>query len=165
MYLKRYVAFTFVFLSLRTSHIHCTTKFLNNIVTAASGAMKFLQDSKERLLIELPNQTPKQSEIYDFIIIGAGSAGSVLASRLSENSSAKILLIEEGGVEKLRMDIPALALHQFLNHEIYWDYETEPSNHYCLGRVGNSCRLPVGKVMGGSSVMNIMIATRGTLKY
>ncbi|VVC32223.1 Glucose-methanol-choline oxidoreductase,Glucose-methanol-choline oxidoreductase, N-terminal,Glucose- [Cinara cedri] len=97
---------------------------------------------------------------FDFIIVGAGSAGSVVASRLSEETKWSVLLIEAGGEEQFIMDVPLLAnMLQFTDAN--WKYKTMPSNNYCLGFVNRQCNFPRGKVMGGSSVLNYMIYTRG----
>ncbi|XP_050069152.1 glucose dehydrogenase [FAD, quinone]-like [Anopheles maculipalpis] len=119
----------------------------------------FLRDSDERLQYEMPSQ-PTLLAAYDFIIVGAGSAGCVLANRLSEVPDWTVLLIEAGSHESLLMDIP-MAAHFLQNYDINWDYRTKPSNRYCLAFNNNQCRFPRGKVMGGSSVINYMIYTRG----
>uniref|UniRef100_A0A182K6F2 Glucose-methanol-choline oxidoreductase N-terminal domain-containing protein n=1 Tax=Anopheles christyi TaxID=43041 RepID=A0A182K6F2_9DIPT len=121
--------------------------------------LSFLQDGGERMQHELPSQPVVRPE-YDFIIVGAGSAGSVLANRLSEVSDWSVLLIEAGPGENLLMDIP-MAAHYLQNFNINWDYRTKPSDQYCLAFKNNQCRFPRGKVMGGSSVLNYMIYTRG----
>ncbi|CAO1440698.1 unnamed protein product [Diamesa serratosioi] len=100
---------------------------------------------------------------YDFIVVGAGSAGCVVANRLSENPDWKVLLIEAGGNENVMQDIPLVA--QFLQStEITSKVQIKASRYYCLGMNNNSCVWPHGKVMGGSSVLNYMIWTRGN-KY
>ncbi|XP_058062971.1 glucose dehydrogenase [FAD, quinone]-like [Anopheles bellator] len=121
--------------------------------------MGFLQDGGKRMTHELPSQARVLDE-YDFVIVGAGSAGSVLASRLSEVPDWSVLLIEAGPGENLLMDIP-MAAHYLQNFNINWDYRTKPSDRYCLAFKNRQCRLPRGKVMGGSSVLNYMIYTRG----
>ncbi|EZA53936.1 Glucose dehydrogenase [acceptor] [Ooceraea biroi] len=60
------------------------------------------------------------------------------------------------------MDIPLIVHLLQLNNDINWKYRTKPSNKYCLGMHDNSCNWPRGKVVGGSSVLNYMIATRGS---
>lgn len=97
---------------------------------------------------------------YDFIIVGAGSAGAVLANRLTENPKWNVLLIEAGPSENMVMDIP-MFVHYLQAFNVNWDYKTKPSNSSCLGMRNNQCRWPRGKVMGGSSVLNFMIYTRG----
>lgn len=59
------------------------------------------------------------------------------------------------------MDIPLFAPYLQLSNDVNWKYQTKPSTKYCLAINGNSCYWPRGKVMGGNSVLNYMIATRG----
>ena len=95
--------------------------------------------------------------VYDYIIIGAGSAGCVLANRLSENPNAKVLLLEAGSPDKKQeIHIPA-AFGKLFKSEVDWNYETEPQANL------NNRRLyqPRGKMLGGSSSMNAMIYIRG----
>ncbi|XP_069672030.1 glucose dehydrogenase [FAD, quinone]-like [Periplaneta americana] len=97
---------------------------------------------------------------YDFIIVGAGAAGSVVANRLSEISEWDILLLEAGGSENFVMDIPLMAsLFQFT--ETNWKYSSIPNNNVCLGMEEKRCLYPRGKVMGGSTTINYMVYTRG----
>lgn len=98
---------------------------------------------------------------YDFVIIGAGTAGCVIANRLSENPNWTILLIEAGPDETTIMDIPAFVHFLQTSDRINWKYQTEPSDKYCLAMTDGQCNWPRGKVMGGSSVLNYMIYTRG----
>ncbi|XP_063239099.1 glucose dehydrogenase [FAD, quinone]-like [Bacillus rossius redtenbacheri] len=97
---------------------------------------------------------------YDFIVVGAGSAGCVVANRLTEVPDWTVLLIEAGREENYVMDIPIIANYlQF--SEANWKYKTEPSETACLGHTNRRCNWPRGKVMGGCSVLNYMIYTRG----
>ncbi|ETN59863.1 glucose dehydrogenase [Anopheles darlingi] len=123
------------------------------------SVLSFLQEGGKDLTHELPDQPTLRPE-YDFVIVGAGSAGSVLASRLSEVPEWSVLLIEAGPSENLLMDIP-MAAHYLQGFNINWDYRTKPSDAHCLAFNNRQCRLPRGKVMGGSSVLNYMIYTRG----
>lgn len=134
---------------------------LNRVIGLGVGGLKYLQDYLEFNAKELPDRTPLNQEEYDFIIVGAGSAGSTLASRLSEVKQAKILLLEAGGHENLLIDIPIAPLYLQFDSNLHWDYVAEPSNYYCLGMEGQRCPIPSGKVVGGSSTVNTMIATRG----
>lgn len=106
-----------------------------------------------------PKDQPRLLNEYDFIVVGAGTAGCVLANRLTENPNWKVLLIEAGGAENYIMDVPLLAnVLQFT--DVNWHYKTVPQKKSCLGMVNNQCNWPRGKVMGGSSVLNYMIYTR-----
>ncbi|XP_026678731.1 glucose dehydrogenase [FAD, quinone] [Diaphorina citri] len=97
---------------------------------------------------------------YDFIVVGAGSAGAVVANRLSEIENWKILLLEAGGDETDISDVPVLAAYLQLSG-LDWSYKTEPSSTSCLAMEHNRCNWPRGKVVGGSSVLNYMLYVRG----
>ncbi|CAG5044480.1 unnamed protein product [Parnassius apollo] len=99
-------------------------------------------------------------DCYDFIIIGAGSAGAVVANRLSENPEWNILLLEAGQDENVLSDVPSL-FPVLQTSSIDWQFVTEPSEEYCLGMVDRRCKWPRGKVLGGSSVLNAMLYIRG----
>jgi choline dehydrogenase-like flavoprotein len=93
----------------------------------------------------------------DYIVIGAGSAGCVLAARLSEDPSVRVLLVEAGGKGvHPNIAIPAAFAKQFKT-KLDWDYSTEPEPA-CDGR---SLYIPRGKGLGGSSSMNAMLYVRG----
>lgn len=95
--------------------------------------------------------------MVDYIIVGGGSAGCVLAHRLSENSDTQVLLLEAGKPDSQReIHIPA-AYSQAFKSDIDWAYETEPQA--CLYE--RNLYWPRGKVMGGSSSLNAMIYIRG----
>ena len=99
---------------------------------------------------------------YDFIVVGGGSAGAVVANRLSEISKWRILLLEAGGDESEISDVPSLAGYLQLS-DMDWKYQTAPptDTKYCLAMLGDRCNWPRGKVLGGSSVLNAMIYVRG----
>ncbi|XP_022127846.2 glucose dehydrogenase [FAD, quinone]-like isoform X1 [Pieris rapae] len=100
---------------------------------------------------------------YDFIVVGAGSAGSVVASRLSEINNWNVLLLEAGGDETEISDVPLLAGYLQLS-KLDWKYKTEPQGTTCLAMEGGRCNWPRGKVLGGSSVLNYMLYLRGNKK-
>ena len=95
--------------------------------------------------------------MYDYVIVGAGSAGCVLANRLSEDPSVRVLLLEAGGRDRSpNIKIPAAFPEQF-HTKLDWDYATEPEPHVD----GRSLYIPRGKALGGSSSMNAMLYVRG----
>jgi len=97
---------------------------------------------------------------YDYIVIGAGSGGSVMASRLSEDPTKTVLLLECGLPENFISDIPASDI--FLQKTpMDWNYETEPQIKTCFGMKGRKCPWARGKSFGGSSAINAMIYARG----
>lgn len=103
---------------------------------------------------------PQQHAKYDFIIVGAGPAGCVLANRLSENPNWSVYLIEAGGTENILHRVPAMANFLQGTHS-NWGYKSEPQKHACFGMRNNECALPRGKILGGTSSINFMIYNRG----
>jgi choline dehydrogenase len=95
--------------------------------------------------------------MYDYVIVGAGSAGCVLAARLSEDPDVNVLLLEAGPPDSNENIHVPLGYLQLARTEIDWDYRTAPEPN-CNGR---QLALPRGKVLGGSSSMNAMVYIRG----
>lgn len=98
------------------------------------------------------------SETYDFIVVGAGSAGCVLANRLSADPTNKVLLMEAGGRDSNPLFRLPMLMGKLFQSGIYnWHYHTEPEPHLN----GRSLYWPRGKALGGSSTINGMIYVRG----
>jgi choline dehydrogenase len=94
----------------------------------------------------------------DFVIIGGGSAGCVLANRLSENPKHLVILIEAGGQDRNPLiHIPAGYIKTMVNPSINWMFKSEPEPN----TAGRAIDFPRGKVLGGSSAINAMLYVRG----
>ncbi len=101
------------------------------------------------------------TKTYDFIIVGSGSAGSVLADRLSADAKHSVLVLEYGGTDRGPLIQMPSALSYPMNMGLYnWGFETEPEPHLGNRRLVT----PRGKVMGGSSSINGMVYVRGHAK-
>src|SRR6202167_1020822 len=98
------------------------------------------------------------NEIFDYVVVGAGSAGCVLANRLTDDGGAKALVLEYGGSDRsVFIQMPA-ALSIPMNMKKYnWGYFTEPEPHLA----GRRLACPRGKVLGGSSSINGLVYVRG----
>ncbi|XP_032587983.1 glucose dehydrogenase [FAD, quinone] [Drosophila mojavensis] len=127
---------------------------------ALLDGLELLRRGQRQMDLEASDHRDQLLREYDFIVVGAGTAGCALAARLSENPNWQVLLLEAGGPENYIMDMPIMA-HYLQLGEMNWKYRTQSSNSYCLAMNNNRCNWPRGKVMGGSSVLNYMMYTRG----
>uniref|UniRef100_A0AAR5Q9C9 Glucose-methanol-choline oxidoreductase N-terminal domain-containing protein n=1 Tax=Dendroctonus ponderosae TaxID=77166 RepID=A0AAR5Q9C9_DENPD len=141
-----------------------TSSNLGIIIPALVAAMAYFQYElldPEARPIDVP--TDQLLDKYDFIVVGAGSAGAVVANRLSEIEQWKVLLLEAGGDETEISDVPLMAGYLQLS-QLDWQYKSEPQGQACLGMNNGRCNWPRGKVIGGSSVLNYMLYLRGNKK-
>ena len=91
--------------------------------------------------------------MYDYVIVGAGSAGCVLAARLSEDPEVSVLLLEAGPPDHNENIHVPLGYLQLARTEVDWDYDSAPEP----GCGGRRLPLPRGQVLGGSSSTNAMV--------
>ena len=99
-----------------------------------------------------------EANTYDYIITGAGSAGCVLAARLTENGRHRVLLLEAGGKDnKFWIHVPMGYAKTFVDPKVNWKFESEPEKELN----GRTMYQPRGKVLGGTSSINGMIYMRG----
>ncbi|XP_037292674.1 glucose dehydrogenase [FAD, quinone] isoform X2 [Manduca sexta] len=120
-----------------------------------SDPFEFLRDN-----YDLPNGLKSPLPEYDYVIVGAGSAGCVLASRLTEDPNVTVLVLEVGKPEMFFTDVPSMAPY-FQRTDYSWPYYMEPQKNVCLGMINKRCYWPRGRAVGGTSVINYMIYTRG----
>ncbi|KAJ8717001.1 hypothetical protein PYW08_005400 [Mythimna loreyi] len=97
---------------------------------------------------------------FDFIVCGAGSAGSVIANRLTEIEDASVLLIEAGGDPPVESVVPA-CMDYMKNTSVDWNYRTEDDGYSQQTHKNHGVEMTRGKMLGGSSSINYMFYTRG----
>jgi choline dehydrogenase len=100
------------------------------------------------------------AQTFDFVVVGGGSAGAVIASRLSEDPSCRVALIEAGGRPPEVSTVPVACAAMQLNPEVDWMYVGDPGKAG-LGLNGRRMPVPRGKMLGGSSSINYMAYVRG----
>ena len=95
--------------------------------------------------------------MYDYVIVGAGSAGCVVAARLAEDPDVRVALIDAGPPDTEPAIHVPIALEQLWHGRLDWGFVSEPEP----GLGGQRCYLPRGRVLGGSSSLNAMLYLRG----
>lgn len=101
---------------------------------------------------------------YDFIVVGAGTAGSVVAARLADDITKSVLLLEAGGSQNINTDIPAMR-PSLVGTEIDWNYELMPQKYAFLAKKDGQVSFPAGRVFGGTSTMSRLNYYRESPEY
>lgn len=100
---------------------------------------------------------------YDYVIVGSGTAGSLISYRIATETAYTFAVLEAGGFGNALLDIPALSPLLHGSH-FDWQYETVTQGNACLSMKNQKCKWPMGKIVGGSARLNNMIHVRGNLK-
>ncbi|KAF5281709.1 hypothetical protein FQA39_LY17730 [Lamprigera yunnana] len=134
-------------------------EYYENLINAEIKRAATYQFPKDAREYQPLNTIPKEYGVFDFVVIGGGSAGAVVASRLSENPKWRILLLEAGKDENDFTDIPSMT--PFLsNLEYNWGFNSTPQSNCCQA-MGGRCPFPRGKSLGGTSTINSLVYSRG----
>ncbi|XP_066256611.1 glucose dehydrogenase [FAD, quinone]-like [Euwallacea similis] len=149
----------FLFLPIIKADLYSLAELTQQVreVIESSAKYRFPENNNEHFA----NLDPEKQDYgtFDFIIVGGGTSGGVLANRLTEHKSFKVLVLEAGSADPNTAAI--LGIHNYMINNIWnWGFNTTPQNNSCL--ISNKiCRFPRGKVLGGSSELNGALHVRG----
>lgn len=139
---------------LAKENIHGMFSNLTLLTLVLASVSKDIRNIREKLTFKRE---------YDYIIVGGGTAGSVMASRLSEKPCVSVLLLEAGGHPPILTEVPSFA-RVFYGSPVDWAYKTTPQKYAAFGQKENRVIWNSGKGLGGSSMINAMLYVRGNKK-
>ncbi|XP_056634641.1 glucose dehydrogenase [FAD, quinone]-like [Diorhabda sublineata] len=163
-YPKIYLLILPLFISSRINICEAQKSTLDYFVDLINKSIK--ESSNYKFPTNAYEYKPKDDKVkdygtYDFVIIGAGVTGSVVANRLSEITNWKVLLIEAGDYSDGGfIQIPGF-LRQHKSSKYNWEYPSVPQKNMCLGSVNQTCEISRGKGVGGGSLVNEIIYSHG----
>ncbi|KAI5725887.1 hypothetical protein M8J77_021304 [Diaphorina citri] len=132
-------------------------RYTNPYLDYVEREMAMVCDIPDPLAQPQNQYEPGPDDSVDFIVVGAGAAGSVVASRLSEVARWSVAVIEAGGPEPVAAQAPGMYF-TYDGSPIDWSHALVPMTSACLSR---NCKYPRGKVMGGTTVLNGLMYCRG----
>ncbi|XP_030762840.1 glucose dehydrogenase [FAD, quinone]-like [Sitophilus oryzae] len=134
--------------------------FVDMVEDNINKALNYTISKDNSDILNLSSSTAKDFGTFDFIIIGGGAAGAILANRLTEISEWKILLLEAGGLPNDFTKILGLSPYNYFSTRS-WGYNSTSQKHACLAMKEEKCSLPQGRVIGGGTTINAGVYARG----
>uniref|UniRef100_A0A0U9HSG9 Putative GMC oxidoreductase n=1 Tax=Chrysomela populi TaxID=154003 RepID=A0A0U9HSG9_CHRPP len=126
-----------------------------------SASLNYVLPTDSRIYEPKLTRLPIDFGTWDFIVVGSGSTGSVVASRLSEISNWRVLVLEAGEFNSEFNTITRMSYEATIMSDYNWGYYSVPQNNSCLGFEENRCSHPRGKGIGGTALLNALIYLRG----
>lgn len=138
------------------------SKYLSKLLTELAQPIKHvIEDYDFPFREHFSSDNKPIFDEYDFVVVGSGPGGCVTASRLSENSKWKVLLLEAGNDDSVLGIISPSIVHYVQFTDYNWNFTTSEQPGSCLGLKNGRCPWPSGKGTGGSTLLNNNIYTRG----
>ncbi|CAG7820990.1 unnamed protein product [Allacma fusca] len=129
---------------------------------SSMGVFVAIWDKGDKISYRIHSHFDSPVEVFDFIVVGSGPSGAVVANRLSENPNSKVLLIEAGGEPTPWQMVPGLSPYMLHYDQIDWGHVTVPQQHACYGLKDRRSTWSQGKSLGGTSNLNFLVHLRGS---
>ncbi|XP_060517251.1 glucose dehydrogenase [FAD, quinone]-like [Cylas formicarius] len=160
MKFKALIILSFCFVHISCQNVNLT-ELIGMVQENLEAAQEYVLPTDNRDLVNVSDATLYDYGEFNYIVVGAGSAGAVLANRLSEVPNNHVLLLEAGGEQTEFTDILGLSPNLYFS-DMNWGYNTTRQENACLGMVDQRCFYPRGKVVGGCSTINAGMYVRGS---